>query len=173
MAIWVYNLKLQKNRTITAGNNFNQTAHLKKELIMKRIVTACVLAVFSLIIVASFAFAEETWRKTVHQDSDFWSESYGMKLPKANCLISVSKNGKKISVNAIDYDHYGKMLGQTVIIDSEKKTIKTYMHEVMDDQRFIRSDAHGYDIFYVKYLPHAKKLPPEIRAKFIGQWGIE
>jgi hypothetical protein len=169
---------------------------------MKKLTGAFLMAI-SAITIFSFASAEEAqWNKTVLQDNAFWSESYDMKLSGSNCLILVSKDGGRISINTTDYDYYSKiprqtvsvgstrsgrisintnncyycdkMIRQTVIIDSLQRRVHIYMQDVTEDGRFVGITAYDkYDIFYVKYLSYAKNLPPEIQAKFDGHWGIK
>ncbi|MCX6762137.1 MAG: hypothetical protein NTY33_04865 [Candidatus Moranbacteria bacterium] len=144
---------------------------------MKKLTTVlvCVLAIFSTIIFASLASAEETkWRRVVYDESsDIFKESYALELGKCVCILILTRDGSELCIFSKDYSYHGKFLGQFVKINSIKHTIEKSAWEVRNDKRVNVSANYGYDIFRTKFLPRIGELPPEIRAKFDGQWGIQ
>jgi hypothetical protein len=140
---------------------------------MKKFTASVVLAI-SLFAITSSAFAEREWDKLTYRDSALFKESYALTVGRVVCIIMIPKNGDEISIYSTDYAYRGTMiLCQVIIIDSVNRTIERSAFEVRDDKIFSLDILAEYDIFREKFIPHAKKLPPEVRAMFDGHWGIK
>ena len=140
---------------------------------MKKISLAFVLVILSTIATFSFAFAEEVvWEKTILENSEFLKETYSRKDDDSTCIIHIFKDERRIGICAIDFNYYGTILSQVVEINSAEKTVEDRSYEIIKSERLMKR-TYGYDIFYLKFLPYAKDLPPEIQAKFDGHWGIK
>jgi len=99
-------------------------------------------------------------------------ERYSWNISSASCTINVLRNGE-IDVYAHDYNWHGKYVSQFVAIDAAEHKIREYRSFCRQGEQPALYRSGGYDIFYAKFRPYASKLPPEVRAKFGGQWGIE
>ena len=146
---------------------------------MKKItITAVIILTIILSTIVPFFLtsAEEMeWQKVEYQDpfDKISKEIYFLNLGKCSCLLIPLKNERELRVYVKDYYYGSGMLSQTIVIDSTEHTIAKSSFEVKDDKIFPLDKPDAHDIFREKFLPHAGKLPPEIRVKFDGHWGIK
>lgn len=104
-----------------------------------------------------------------------WREFYQMRNERGDvhCFVSVSENGEKIGVSVDQYYDNGECYHQYVEIHSTGIVEKSFSVTMKTGDTLWPLDKEKYrDIFYAKCLESAKKLPPEIRAMFHGQWGL-
>lgn len=114
---------------------------------------------------------EPMWKKEKLTDQQ-WKESYFLKLADGECRIFVSRDGREISVIARDNNFNGQTIEQAVVINSARHVvIKTWQARVYRDGIATDEYVKAYDIFSVKFLAYARKLPKNILAKFDNTWG--
>lgn len=118
-----------------------------------------------------FSAGEPTWQKEKLKDKE-WKEVHFLKLADGSCYIYVSRDGSEISVIARDDNFQGKTIEQVVVINSARHVvIKTWKARVYRNGLAI-DEYVKYDVFKVKFLAHARKLPKDIRKKFGGEWVV-
>lgn len=119
------------------------------------------------------------WRVEI-SDSPYFSEEYWAK----GVHIFVRTDGRGVAITAIDPDYYGKTLEQFIEIRQEEEGVvrkreswTVWEAKIVNDGEFFlylyrNRETIGYDIFYVKYLEKAKKLPPHVKKMFFGYYGL-
>ncbi len=125
------------------------------------------------ILLSTQLFATEPmWKKEKLTDRQ-WRESYFLKLSDSNCRVNVSRDGSEISIVARDNNFNGEEIEQVVVINSVRHVvIKTFQTRVYRNGKVTDEYVKGYDIFHVKFLAHARKLPKDILTKFDNTWGL-
>lgn len=128
------------------------------------------LAMIVAIIMVSVAYAQQCdikWSKKNIINSH-WAEIYSLSAQGTDCYVYVSGNGNEIKIVAEDFNYFGETINQLILIEDGRQKLEKIT--LNDNEEY---QGGGYSIFQEKYLNYAKNLPPEVRAKFGGYFGIE
>lgn len=126
------------------------------------------LAIAIVILVASMSAtshaAESIWEKRVLGNEVIYSTSLG----NIYCGVQERADGD-LNVYATDSSWYGKSVSNNAHVYAKGGHVENYTTATANG--ITREDA-GYWVFAAKCADAAKQLPPEVRVKFNGAYGI-
>jgi hypothetical protein len=138
-----------------------------------------VLAIFSTILISSSIFAEEnmTWdRESFIDGNGLNAARYSLELAGASCRINIYENGMLEAIGN-DYNFNGWIVTDLVILQINDGITRMQRYtgstRLNPNNYYEFSVEGGYAVFYVKCVPYATSLPPEIQEKFNGLLGIK
>lgn len=100
--------------------------------------------------------------------NSYWSEIYSLSDLGTDCYVYVSGNGNEIKIVAEDFNYFGNTFTQLILISDGRQKLERIALSDNEEYR-----GGGYSIFQEKYLNYTKILPPEVRLKFGGYFGIK
>jgi hypothetical protein len=141
------------------------------------VVATIVLAILSILATSSFADEMLRWEKKVFIDANgLNAESYLLELAGASCRVNIYSNGTVEGVGE-DYAWNGRTVTDLVILRMKdgKTMLKRYTGSTLNTTSSFSGfpKEGGYSVFNERCVPQIKLLPPEIRNKFKGWFGIE